>query len=67
MDDKGQDVERLIEESEPLIDLGDCLHASFTADNHDSLSDDITHSLLHLSREEKTASMRTRLGSAHDS
>jgi hypothetical protein len=67
MDDKGQDVGRPIDESDPLSDVGDCLHASFTADNHDSLSDDITHSLLHLSREEKTASMRTRLDSAHDS
>ena len=67
MDDKEQDVGRPIDESEPLSDLGDCLHASFPADNHDSLSDDITHSLLHLSREEKTASMRTRIGSARDS
>jgi hypothetical protein len=67
MDDKEKDVGRPIYGSEPLSDLGDCLHASFTADNHHSLSDDITHSLLHLSREEKTASMRTRLGSARGS
>jgi hypothetical protein len=67
MDDKGQDVGRPIDEAEPLSRLGDCLHATFTADNHDSLSDDITHSLLHLSCEEKAASMRTRLASAHDS
>ncbi len=67
MDERGKDVERPIDEPAPLSDLADCLHASFTADNHDSLSDDITHSLLHLSREEKTASMRTRLGPAHDS
>jgi hypothetical protein len=67
MDDNEQDVARPNDESEPLGDLGNCLHASFTADNHDSLSDDITHSLLHLSREEKAASMRTRLSSAYDS
>jgi hypothetical protein len=64
MDDKEQDVGGPIDESEPLSDLGDWLHASFTADNHDSLGDAITRSLLHLSREEKTASMRTRIGSA---
>ena len=42
---------------EPAIDpdslrrLAECLHASFTADNHDSLGDDITRLLLHLSRD----------------
>jgi hypothetical protein len=36
-----------------LIRLAECLRASFTADNHDSLSGDITRLLLHLSREAK--------------
>ena len=66
MDDRGQDMWRPIGAPEPVTLLGDCLHASFTADNHDSLSDDITRSLLHLSREAKTASMRARLISARD-
>lgn len=44
-----------------LTQLGDCLRASFTADNHDSLGDDSTRSLLHLSHEAKTAPMRVRL------
>jgi len=44
-------------EKEPAADpdslrgLAECLRASFTADNHDSLSGDITRLLLHLSRE----------------
>ncbi len=66
MDDKGQEVWRPIDEPEPLTRLGDCLHASFTADNHDSLSGDIARALLHLSCEAKTASMRARLSSARD-
>jgi hypothetical protein len=66
MDDEGQDVGRPIDESEPLSRLGDCLHASFTADNHDSLSDEITGSMLHLSCEDKTASMRTKLHPTRD-
>jgi hypothetical protein len=66
MDDKGQEAWRPIDEPEPLTRLGDCLHASFAADNHDSLSDDIVRSLLDLSREEKTASMRAKLSSARD-
>jgi hypothetical protein len=65
MDDKEQGVRRPSDEPKPSSDLGDWLHASFTADNQDSLSDEITHSLLHLSREEKTASMRTRIGFPH--
>jgi hypothetical protein len=37
---------------------GACLRASFTADNHGSLGDDGTRSMLHLSHEAKTAPMR---------
>jgi len=32
-------------------DLGACLRASFPAENHDSLGDDITRLMLHLSRQ----------------
>jgi hypothetical protein len=58
MDEKGQEAGRPIEDSGSLSRLGNCLRASFTADNHDSLGDGITRSLLHLSREEKTPPMR---------
>jgi hypothetical protein len=51
-------------EPEPSGDLGKCLHASFTAASHHSLSDSITRSLLHLSQEAKTASMRAKLRSS---
>jgi hypothetical protein len=61
MDDRGQDVRQPTDTPDSLAHLGDCLEASFTADNHDSLSDDVTRSLLHLSHDAKTASMRTKL------
>jgi hypothetical protein len=61
MDDGRQDVRQPTDEPDSLTHLGDCLEASFTADNHDSLGDDITRSLLHLSNEVKTTSMRTKL------
>ena len=61
MDDTGQDKLGPIDEPEPFSDLANCLQATFTANNQDSLSDEVTRSLLHLSREEKTASMRARL------
>jgi hypothetical protein len=61
MDDRGQKVRQPTDKPDSLAHLGDCLEASFTADNHDSLGDDITRSLLHLSNETKTTSMRTKL------
>lgn len=63
MNENGQEAKLPIEEPGSLAQLGDCLRASFTADNHDSLGDDSTRSLLHLSHEAKTAPMRVRLGS----
>lgn len=63
MDDKEHQVWGPIDEPEPLTRLGDCLQSSFTADNHESLGDGIMRSMLHLSREPKTASMRAKLGS----
>jgi hypothetical protein len=64
MSDNGRRSAATSDEPDSLKRLADCLHASFTADNHDSLSDEITHSLLHLSCEEKTDSMRTKLSLA---
>jgi hypothetical protein len=64
MVDKGQDMGLSIDEPAPLAHLGDCLQASFTADNHHSLADDIMRALLHLSREAKTESMRATFGSS---
>lgn len=61
MDDSGEDKLRSDNELGPMVDLASCLQATFTAENHDSLSDDVTRSLLHLSHEKKTASMRARL------
>ncbi|HWL95569.1 MAG TPA: hypothetical protein VNT79_18770 [Phycisphaerae bacterium] len=52
---------RPIEQPETLGRLGKCLRAGFTADNHESLGADMTRSMLHLSLEEKTATMRVRL------
>lgn len=49
------------EQPDSLGLVGTCLRATYTADNHDSLGDGITHSLLHLSGEEKAAPMRVRL------
>jgi hypothetical protein len=63
MDENGNRMSRSGDESEPLVRVGDCLHSSFTADNHDSLGDDIVRPMLHLSNEAKTASMRPTLGS----
>jgi len=54
-------VPRPIEQPETLGRLGKCLRAGFTADNHESLGADMTRSMLHLSLEEKTATMRVRL------
>lgn len=64
MDNRGHQMRGPIDEPQPLTHVGDCLHSSFTADNHESLGDGIVRSLLHLSREPKTASMRAKLGSA---
>ncbi len=64
MDENGQGPKRPIEEPESLSQLGDCLRASFPAGNHDTLGDDSMRSLLHLSRETKTSSMRIRLASS---
>ncbi len=58
MNKSQREAELPTEEPESLTQLGDCLRASFTADNHDSLGDDSTRSLLHLSHEPKTAAMR---------
>jgi len=63
MNENEQKAKRPIEEPGSLTQLGDCLRASFTADNHDSLGDDSTRSLLHLSHEAKIAPMRVRLPS----
>jgi hypothetical protein len=52
-----------IDEREPLTRLGACLYSAFTADNHDSLDEAVTRSLLHLSCEAKTGSKRSRPGS----
>ena len=52
---------RPIEEPESLSRLGKCLRAGFPSDNHESLGADMTRSMLHLSVEEKTATMRARL------
>ncbi len=61
MDDSGQDKLRPVDKTGVLGDLANCLQVTFTAENHDSLCDEVTRSLLHLSREEKTASMRARI------
>ena len=66
MDVTGQDKLGPVDEPEPLSDLANCLQTTFTADNHDSLSEEVTRSLLHLSREEKTASMQARLHPARE-
>lgn len=50
-----------IEERENLGLVGDCLRATWSADNHDSLGGGMTRSMLHLSGEEKAALMRVRL------
>jgi len=51
--DRPQDQET--SPSDPDLDaaraLAACLRASFTAENHDSLSDEITRLLLHLSHD----------------
>jgi hypothetical protein len=39
------------EHAKSVDDLGDCLRISFSAENHDSLSDDSRRLMLHLSRE----------------
>lgn len=63
MNENGEEAKLPIEEPVSLAQLRDCLRASFTADNHDSLGDASTRSLLHLSQEAKPAPMRVRLGS----
>jgi len=47
-------------EGDELTRVGDCLHASFPADNHDSLDGDTTRLLLHLSRDPKPGSKAAR-------
>jgi hypothetical protein len=64
MDEHTQYGRLPIEEPEPLSGLGICLSAGFTASDHESLADDMTRSLLHLSREAKAPSMRVRLAVA---
>lgn len=64
MDEDMQDRRLPIAEPEPLSDLGICLRAGFTANNHEGLADDIMRALLHLSREPKAPSMRARLAVA---
>ncbi len=66
MDDSGNEKLGPGDEPGPLGDLANCLQATFTAENHDSLSDEVTRSLLHLSRDEKTVSMRARLHPARE-
>ena len=61
MDGKVHEATRPNEEPGSSSPIGNCLRASFTADNYESLGDDITRSLLHLSREAKAPSMRARL------
>jgi hypothetical protein len=39
------------EDAKSVDDLGDCLRISFSAENHDSLSDDMRRLMLHLARE----------------
>lgn len=60
MDEGKQETRQAIEEAGSLSRLGNCLRATFTADNHDSLGDDVTRSLLHLSLEAKAPPMRAR-------
>lgn len=67
MDDSGEDKLGSDDELGAMGDLASCLQATFTAENHDSLSDEVTRSLLHLSHEEKTVSMRARLHPARES
>lgn len=64
MDEDMQDGRLPNQEPEALSGLGTCLRAGFSANNHESLADDITHALLHLSREPKAPSMRVRLAIA---
>ena len=61
MEKKGAEGAESNAEPESLGRLGDFLRASFPADNHDSVSDDMTRSLLHLSREAKADPMRVKL------
>jgi len=56
MEEEQLQASRPRDASEPLTRLGACLHSAFTADNHDSLDDDITRSLLHLSCDAKAGS-----------
>ncbi|HYN45948.1 MAG TPA: hypothetical protein VES64_04580 [Allosphingosinicella sp.] len=51
MDEKRRKRRRPDEDAKSADALGACLRASFPAENHDSLSDDITRLMLHLSRE----------------
>jgi len=49
---------------EALSGLVICLRTGFSANNHESLADEIRRALLHLSREPKAPSMRARLALA---
>jgi len=51
VDEKRRKGRRPDEDAKSAEDLGVCLRASFPAENHDSLSDDITRLMLHLSHE----------------
>lgn len=51
MDAKKRKDPRPDEAAKSVDDLGDCLRISFSAENHDSLSEDIQRLMLHLSRE----------------
>lgn len=55
MNEEGLDAHRSAQPNEQLGRLADCLNKSFAADNHASLSDEITRLLLHLSHEEPDA------------
>lgn len=51
VDKKARKGRRRHEAAQSADDLGTCLRIGFPAENHDSLSDDITRLMLHLSRE----------------
>ena len=51
--DREQEQQKLASDTEPDAAriLGDCLKSSFTAENHESLGNDLMRLLLHLSHE----------------
>jgi len=46
---KEEDNPASITDTDTVCALASCLHQSFTAENHDSLGDELTRLLLHLS------------------